>query len=286
MISLWKNCFNNGLSRFTNGYSRLHHLSYIHHVGKEPLQAITIGNLVQNSATKYGDKTAIISSDKLAAGFLKLGLKSGDRVGLWAPNIIEWIISFAASARVGLTTVALNPAYQEDELKYSINKVGIKALICPDAYNNIKFYEILCNVAPELLKSHLDHISCAKVPSLKSVITVSNAELRGTYNYSEVLDFADDASVTQIKRLQNFVQSDAMANIQYSSGTTGKPKAACLSHFQLVNNSYETGKRVELNKGHHNICVQVPFFSRIRYCVCNIAFALFWKHYGTTVADV
>lgn len=269
-------------------------LSYIHNIGKEPLQFLTIGNLVQKSASKYGDKTAVISvqdnkkmtfqeilleSDKLAAGFLRLGLQSGDRVGLWAPNIIEWIVTFFAAARADLTMVALNPVYQKQDLEYSINKVGIKALVCPDTYKRIKFYDTLCNVVPEIQESDPGKISSVKVPSLKSVIAISDNALRGAYNYKEVLEMADNIGVKKILKMQNYIQPDGMANIQYSSGTTGKPKAACLSHFQLVNNAYETGKRIELDKANHKICVQVPFF----HVFGIVAAILPSYHFGSTL---
>ncbi|KAF5305882.1 hypothetical protein FQA39_LY09121 [Lamprigera yunnana] len=269
-------------------------ISYIHNVGKEPLLPLTTGKLVEQSALKYGDKTAIVSvydnrkitfdeilsnADKLAVGILNMGLNTGDRIGLWAPNVIEWVVTLAAAARAGLIVVALNPTYQGKELEYSIKKVGMKALVCFDAYKNLKFYETLCEVIPDIASYEPGQIQSPNVPSLKSVITISDSTLSGTYNYKGVLENANNSDVKNIKKMQDKIKIDSPAQIQFSSGTTGIPKAACLSHFQLVNNSYIIGKRTELNKEPHSILIQVPLF----HVFGIVASILPSFHFGTTL---
>ncbi|KAF2897795.1 hypothetical protein ILUMI_08382 [Ignelater luminosus] len=275
-----RSVFNNVKSiRSLRKYSKL---SYIHHIGKEPLRSLTLGKVYENTANKYPEREAIISleqrkrlnyqefleqADKLAAGLLAIGLENGDRVGLWAPNLIEWQIINIACARVGLIVVALNPAYQASELEYCINKVGMKAIVCPDKIKKVNFYEILNQVSEEVQKCDPGKLKCKKVPSLKSVILISNEAVKGTYNYNEILDLGDENSTRRIKENQDKIQADSAVNIQFTSGTTGKPKAAILTHFNVVNNSFAIGKRNELDKKHHKICVQVPFFHAFGYTI-------------------
>ncbi|KAF5305883.1 hypothetical protein FQA39_LY09122 [Lamprigera yunnana] len=269
-------------------------LSYIHNVGKEPLQPQTIGNLIDKCVEKYGRDVAIISvhdgrrvsyddilneSNLLAAGLQKMGLEKGDRVALWAPNIIEWVTTHYAIARSGLITVTLNPISHEKELMYCINKVGIKAIVCPDIYKNLNFYETLCRVVPGLDKCDQRKLKSEKVPSLESIVNISQKSLRGTHNYYDILNNTDNTGVDRIKKLQKEIPIDAIANIQFTSGTTGKPKATCLTHFQIVNNSYNIGKRLELDKGPNNYFVQVPLFHAFGTIVALLAA----PHFGTTL---
>ncbi|XP_031351698.1 medium-chain acyl-CoA ligase ACSF2, mitochondrial-like isoform X2 [Photinus pyralis] len=257
--------------------------SYIHNPGSSPLKYMTIGSLVEEAAKTYDQVTALVSgfdrrrltyaevlrqSDKLAAGLLSLGLKKGDRIGLWAPNIAEWAIAFFASARAGFITVALNPTYQADELRYCLNKCGVKALICMDEYKSLNFYDILCRLLPELKTCDAKSFSSDIVPTLKTVISISHTMLSGAYNYYQVVEMANLADVTKIGEDQRSISPDDICNIQYSSGTTGKPKGICLNHLQMVNNGYYIGKTLELNTENHRLCVQVPLFHVFGMVVC------------------
>ncbi|XP_044268322.1 medium-chain acyl-CoA ligase ACSF2, mitochondrial isoform X2 [Tribolium madens] len=250
-------------------------LSYKHNLGEEPLRHITIGTLLDETVSKFGDRKALISrhqkksltfseilnqTDKLAAGFKELGLEKNDRVGLWAPNLIEWYIGKMACARAGLIMVGLNPAYQPPEIEYCINKVGIKAIVCADQFKSQNFYENLATVAPELEKSDPGKLKSNNIPSLQTVIIMSENKKKGAYNFGEILDLATNDSIAQIRKYQRYISPDDPCNLQFTSGTTGKPKAALTSHFNMVNNGYLIGKRNELNQKHHTICLQVPFF--------------------------
>ncbi|KAF5276530.1 hypothetical protein FQR65_LT03960 [Abscondita terminalis] len=256
-------------------YQKLSSLSYIHNVGKEPLQAYTMGTLFENSAIKYGDKTAIVSvqdnkrisfeelykkSTKLTAGLISIGLQKGDRVGLWAPNVIEWVTTMAAIVQAGMVTVSLNPInHQKEELCYWINKVGIKAIVCPEKHKTFNFYDSLCGLVPELPSTDPGKLMSKSVPTLSTVITISKNTLKGTYNYNEILNVADEKTTNDTVTKNRNNSPDEICNIQYTSGTTGKSKAACITHFQQVNNAYHIGKRFGVTSN-DNICVQVPLF--------------------------
>lgn len=250
-------------------------LSYIHNVGTEPLRSLTLGKLLEQSAKKYGDRKAIISraqnqtltfrevleqADKFAAGLTKIGVNIGDRVGIWAPNIIEWYITDMACARGGFILVNLNPAYQVSEIQYCINKVGLKSIVCPDKFKKQNYYDILNEASDSISKSEPGRIKCKNMPTLESVIICSDKSLRGTFNYQEIIGFATEAGIQNISTIQDEIDPDDAGHIQFTSGTTGQPKAAIQTHFNMVNNSYFIGKRMELSKKHHTICVQNPFF--------------------------
>ena len=143
---------------------------------------------MEESESKFGDRNAVISrdkkksltfsqvlveADKLAAGLKSLGLEKNDRVGIWAPNLVEWYVTKMACARAGLIMVGLNPAYQPTEMEYCINKVKIKALVCADKFRKQDFYEHLVTLAPELPKTEPGKLKNSRIPSLQTVITTS-----------------------------------------------------------------------------------------------------------------
>lgn len=249
--------------------------SYYHCVGEEPLSSLTLGQLSELTSKRYGERIAVISchqnkrltfrdildeADRLAAGFHKLGFKKGDRIGLWAPNLTEWYVSFVALARAGFVTVTMNPYYQGFEVEQLIRKVGIKGLICGNIFRKQNYYDILTKICPEILNSNPKKIYCEKVPSLRNVILITEEQKMGTLRYSDIMNMADACSINYIKKNYDKIDCDDLCNIQFTSGTTGKPKAPCQSHFNVVNNGYFTGKRNELNEKHHTICLQNPLF--------------------------
>ncbi|KAK5649163.1 hypothetical protein RI129_004055 [Pyrocoelia pectoralis] len=258
----------------SHNLSHITNLSYFHNPGSKPLNYLTIGNVFETAAEKYGQTEAIVSvydnrrityeellhdADKLAAGLQCLGIGKGERIGLWAPNIIEWVTVFYAASRLGLITVTLNPTYEATELNYCLNKCGVKALVCSDVYKTLDFYGKLCTLLPELATSG-DIVASNTVPTLTTIIVISQTKLRGTYNYYDVLGMVDDISIKKIRENQTNISPDDICNIQFSSGTTGFPKATCLTHFQIVNNAFECGKRFQMNSDEFKICLQVPLF--------------------------
>ncbi|KAK5645289.1 hypothetical protein RI129_006589 [Pyrocoelia pectoralis] len=257
-------------------------LSYIHHVGETPLKYISLGRLLEQTALEYPERDALISveekkkttysglldhADRLAAGLQQLEIKYGDRVGLWAPNIFEWNIISMACARAGFVAVTLNPAYTAQEMEYCINKIDVKAIICPDTYRKLNFYEKLCKIIPNLEQQTAGKLNNERTSSLSTIVLLSERKLGGTYDYNDVVAMASDASIKNIKENQCRVNPDHPVNIQFTSGTTGEPKAAIISHYNVVNNSVCCGKRNELDLKHHKICVQVPFFHGYGYTI-------------------
>ncbi|KAF7264300.1 hypothetical protein GWI33_000341, partial [Rhynchophorus ferrugineus] len=256
--------------------NRKHHkLSYIHNPGTEPLKFMTIGRLLEETADKFGDRLAIVArgqnqrltfhevlhqADKLAAGLRQIGLVPGDRVGIWAPNLLEWYLTYMACGRGGYVLVNINPAYQPLELEYCVNKVGVKCLITPHSFKKQSYYEFLNELSPELASSDPGKLKSKRLPSLQHIVTISDDDFKGTYKYNDIVDSATSSTLGIIHSMQNKIESDQACHIQFTSGTTGQPKAAIQTHFHLTNNSYFIGKRNEFDRKHHNVCVQVPFF--------------------------
>lgn len=260
---------------------RYQRLSYIHNPGKEPLRYMTIGDLVEESARKYGAINAVVSvcdnkrityrevlerSSQLASGFHSLGLRKGDKIGLWAPNVAEWIIVFFAASRIGLITVTINPKYQAAELQHSLNLCDVKALVCSEKCKTLDFYGILLSLIPDLETSEPGNVSCENIPTLKTIITITTSKLKGTYSYYDLLNFGTGEIAEECE-----VAPEDIANIQFSSGTTGRPKAVGLTHFQMINNAYHMGKRFGIGDDQHVYCLQPPLFHVLGVCVCVLS---------------
>ncbi|KAJ3642552.1 hypothetical protein Zmor_025317 [Zophobas morio] len=249
--------------------------SYIHKIGDQPLKYITIGRLLEQTAQKFGERKAVVSvhqnqfltfsellhkADKLAASFRLLNLEKNDRLGIWAPNLVEWYVTKMACARAGLIGVCLNPVSEAPEIQYCVNKTGIKALVCADKFKHYDYYESLLTIVPEMEKCDPGKIKSTQVPSLKTVIIMGDKNKCGTYNFHEILDLATSNDVANVQKLQDYISPDDGCSLHFTSGTTGKPKAALTNHFKMVNTGFITGKRLDLSHKHHTLCVQVPLF--------------------------
>ncbi|XP_050741145.1 medium-chain acyl-CoA ligase ACSF2, mitochondrial [Drosophila biarmipes] len=248
-------------------------ISHKHKVGKDPLVYRTIGQQLELTAANHGDVEAIVSchegkrytfkgllqeADALAAGFRKLGLKPGDAVGLWSPNYMHWYLSMMGAARAGLTSVGLNPAFQGPEVAYCLNKVNVKAIIAPESFKRQNYYEILRDICPEIADSEPGKIRSDKFPHLQSVIIDSYDGLKGALRFDDFLDLANKSEREEVAKIQKDILPESACNIQFTSGTTGNPKAAVLSHHNFVNNGIHVGNRNQLEG--ERICVQVPMF--------------------------
>ena len=210
-------------------------------------------------AEKYGEREAVVVThqdvrrsyvtvkqevESLAAGFLELGLEPGDRLGIWGPNTLEWYLTQFAAAKAGLILVNINPAYQPEELRYCLNKVGVKALVAAHSFKTQNYYELLSSIAPELGSSPAGGLQCPAIPSLKIVVMMSQLDQPGTFKFEDILSNPSSVRLQQVEELTHRIQMDQPCNIQFTSGTTGKPKGVTLSHHNLVNNAYNIGVRM------------------------------------------
>jgi len=268
--------------------------SYCQGIGPRPLLGETIGQRLDKITELYPDRECVVcvddnerstyadfreEVDKLAAGFLAMGLKKGDRIGIWGPNCMEWYLIQYATARAGFIMVNINPAYQSNELEYALKKVGCKALVMVPRFKTSDFYGILKNVAPELEYANSDELKLEKLPDLKHVILTEGSSLPGTITLNDVLNFGGISERQKIQKMQFELQFDDPINIQFTSGTTGNPKGATLTHHNLLNNAYTIGQNLDYTRPGTKVCVPVPLY----HCFGMVLGSLAAMAFGATI---
>ncbi len=197
--------------------------------------------------------------DALAAGFLKLGLKTGDRVGIWSPNRYEWVLTQFATARVGLILVTINPAYRVAEVEYVLNKVGCKALVTAAAFKTSDYLDMLQSLAPELATATPGALQAKRLPSLRAIIRVGAETTPGMLNFDDVLARGRDADTSALDAIAARLDPDDAINIQFTSGTTGAPKGATLTHINIMNNGRFVVEAQRFSEK-DRLCIPVPLY--------------------------
>ncbi len=197
--------------------------------------------------------------DRLAAGLLHLGLSKGDRIGIWSPNRIEWVLTQFATAKIGAIMVCVNPAYRLFELEYALNKVGCKALITAKSFKSSFYLEMLQKLAPELANSVPGQLESETLPHLKTIIRMGDEETAGMFNFDKVLDMGTASDRDRLSGLTTTLSADDNINIQFTSGTTGTPKGATLTHKNILNNAYYTALTMRLTP-EDRLCIPVPLY--------------------------
>ncbi|HET9160959.1 MAG TPA: AMP-binding protein [Caulobacteraceae bacterium] len=240
-------------------------LSYVSGVGMTPLLGQTIGQAFDARVGAHPDGLALIVRhqavrwtwaqlkarvDEFAAGLLDLGLKTGDRIGIWAPNCAEWAITQFATAKAGLILVNINPAYRKAEVEYALNKVGCVALVTAVRHKSSEYLVMLQELQSE-----------KQLPKLKTVITIGDDAHPGCIRFDDVSGSSE---------LPDHLQFDDPINIQFTSGTTGFPKGATLSHHNILNNGFFVGKAIGLTAG-ERLCVPVPLYHCFGMVMGNLA---------------
>jgi len=248
--------------------------SYVHGASPTPLLGLTVGQLFDETAARFADNEALIvrhqgvrwrygrlkqEVDRLAAGLLALGLAPGDRLGIWAPNCAEWVVTQFATAKAGIVLVNINPAYRLPELAYALDKVGCKALIAASRFKSSDYIAMLRELLPELDSAETGALQAAKFPQLRSVIALDDEARPGLLSYGEIAGRADDRDRARLTELAEALQFDDPINIQFTSGTTGAPKAATLTHHNIVNNAFFVGCTMALGP-HDRLCIPVPMY--------------------------
>ena len=259
----------------------------------KPLLPMTIGAAFDRAVERFSDREALIvrhqnlrytwaqlaeEVDRCARGLLALGLKPGERVGIWSPNNAQWCIAQFATAKVGVVLVNINPAYRLNELEYALKQSGCRWLICADAFKTSDYHAMLHELLPELERSAIGALQSHMLPELRGVISLCDTPVDGMLLWKGLMDMADNVGPEQLRQCGEQLQFDDPINIQYTSGTTGFPKGATLSHYNILNNGYMVGESLKLSE-HDRLVIPVPLY----HCFGMVMGNLGCVTHGTTM---
>ncbi len=249
-------------------------MSYVSGLADQPLLGETIGRHLDRAAARWPDRPALVvrqqgvrlswrelaaAAEAFAAGLLALGLAPGERVGIWSPNNAEWVITQFATAKAGLVLVNINPAYRQHELEYALTKVGCRALVTATAFKSSDYAAILDTLLPELAHCVPGALRAARAPMLRSVVQIGAHSIPGSFAFHDIAGRGGPAERQRLTELAGTLQFDDPINIQFTSGTTGAPKGATLTHHNILNNGYFTAAGMALTE-QDKLCIPVPLY--------------------------
>jgi len=258
--------------------------SYLHGASSTPLIGETIGVRFDHIAELFGERDALISRhqqirwsyrelkqrvDAFAAGLLALGLERGERVGIWSPNNAEWVIAQFATAKAGLILVNINPAYRVAELEYVLNKASCAGLITAARFKTSDYIGMLRELAPELAEADPGKLRAERLPSLRAVIGIGEEAEPGMLCFDDVLSLAGAAEHERLAALADESQFDDPINIQFTSGTTGFPKGATLTHHNILNNGFFIAEAMKFTE-RDRVCIPVPLYHCFGMVIGNL----------------
>jgi len=240
----------------------------------KPLLAMTIGQAFDRTVSRFAEREALVvrhqqlryswaeladSVDAHARALMALGLKTGDRLGIWAPNCAQWCIAQFASAKAGIILVNINPAYRTSELEYVLKQSGCQWLICAGSFKSSDYHAMLGELLPELPHQAVGQINSERLPDLRGLVSLADTPPPGFLPWRELAGMAEQISPAEFQARQQSLQFDQPVNIQYTSGTTGFPKGATLSHYNILNNGYMVGESLGLTE-QDRMVIPVPLY--------------------------
>ena len=268
-------------------------MSYVSGTSDKPLIGATIGDYFDQVVATYPDNEALVARhqeirwtyrqlqeqvDQCARGLLTLGLGRGDRVGIWSPNYAEWVVTQFATAKIGIILVNINPAYRLHELDYALNHSGCKGLITAARFKTSDYTGMLYELAPELHDCEPGQLQAVKLPQMRTIIRLGNEPTAGMVTWSEMMAAGDGVSQAEVEAVQRELQFDDAINIQYTSGTTGYPKGATLTHHNILNNGYLVASIMNFSDK-DRLIVPVPMY----HCFGMVLGVLACVTFGATI---
>ncbi|MGP9824708.1 AMP-binding protein [Ectopseudomonas khazarica] len=252
----------------------MNHPSYTRGRQDKDLLAMTIGAAFDATVARFPEREALVVRhqglryswrelaevvERHARALLALGIESGDRLGIWAPNCAEWCITQFASAKIGAILVNINPAYRSSELEYALKQSGCRWVICADAFKTSDYHAMLLGLVPELADAEPGRLQCERLPELRGVVSLAANPPAAFLSWASLQASAASVPVEVLAERQASLQFDDPINIQYTSGTTGFPKGATLSHYNILNNGYMVGESLGLTED-DRLVIPVPLY--------------------------
>ena len=260
-------------------------ISYASGASDKPLLGDTIGDKFDEIASKYPEREAIVSIHQnirftynelakevntLAKAFISSGFKKGERIGIWSSNNVEWLITQYAAAKAGVILVTINPAYRSHELDYVLGQSGCKGLILQNQFKTSDYESMISEICPEIKDANPGELESNKFENLTTVISMTSSKEKGIFNWDNFLNLSNNIDDKKLKSRQEELDSDDAINIQYTSGTTGFPKGATLSHHNILNNGYFTGATMNFTEK-DRLVVPVPLYHCFGMVLANLA---------------
>lgn len=261
-------------------------LSYFHGTGSTPLLGRCIGQALDASAAAHPDNPALIvrhqnrrytyheflNEVELAArGFLRLGVQKGDRIGIWSTNSAEWVVTQFATAKIGAILVNVNPANRAFELEYVLRQSECQTLLLIQGFRDCDYVETVRAVCPESVASQPGCLQSEKLPALKNLVFIGEQQApSGMFHWNGLLSMGQEVPVADLRQREATLELDDPINIQYTSGTTGMPKGATLSHHNIVNNGNLVAASMKLTP-RDRLCIPVPFYHCFGMVLGNMA---------------
>lgn len=249
-------------------------ISYVCGSASEPLLYKTIGQALEEIARAYPENEALVDCHQdvrltyaeldqavtnVAGHLHALGVAKGDRVGIWSPNNARWVLTQLACARIGAVLVTINPAYRVSELEYVLNKVSCKTLVLAESFKSSNYFAMLSELAPEIGECTAGDLHAEKIPALRNVIHLGQSEVTGMFCFSGFEQPVGKDVIAEVEQLAAELQPDDPINIQFTSGTTGFPKGATLTHCNILNNGYFIARGMQFSAD-DRLCIPVPLY--------------------------
>jgi fatty-acyl-CoA synthase len=248
--------------------------SFVSGTSVQPLLYRTVDGVLKAAAAEGPNRSALVGPyqsvrwtfaefdrevEVVARGMIACGLKRGERIGVWAPNGAEWLLTMFGAARAGLILVNVNPAYRTSELEFALRLVGCRALVFAPRFRGSDYGIMLHSLIPELRAAAPGRLFCAAFPELRLLVHLGTEPVQGTLSFDDLkaAGQAIDAAVPASIEIE--LDADQVFNIQFTSGTTGTPKGATLTHFNIVNNGFFVGEGLRLTAD-DRVCIPVPLY--------------------------